>query len=130
MPSAAWAVLVSNVIPHACWNWKQKASCHGSASVTQSKEIYSYTHLQARQDLTVTATSFPACLLPPVLGLVRMTGGRKQGCGMVFILMLIFRRGLAVISVRCVRGSHLTKEILQEALSYRSGKKKLFLNFI
>lgn len=52
-----------------------------------------------------------------------------QGCGMVFIVILIFCRGLAVIRVRCVRGSHLTKEILQEALSYRSGNQKTVLKF-
>lgn len=77
----------------------------------------------------VIATSYLACLLPPVLGLVVMTGGGKQDCGMVFILMLIFCRRLAVIRVRHVRGSQLTKEILQEALSYRSGSQKAVLKF-
>lgn len=77
----------------------------------------------------VTATSFPACLLPLVLGLVMVTGGRKQSCGVILILMLIFCRRVAVIRVRRVRGSRLTKEILQEALSYCSGSQKAVLKF-
>jgi len=56
-----------------------------------------------------------------------VTGGRKQGCRVVFILVLIFCRRLAVVRVRRVRGSHLTKEILQEALSHRSGSQKAAL---
>lgn len=48
---------------------------------------------------------------------------------MVFILMLIFHRRLAVTRVSCVRGSHLTKEILQEALSFCNGSQKAVLKF-
>lgn len=58
-----------------------------------------------------------------------MTGGRKQVCRVVFILVLIFFRRLAVIRVKRVTGSHLTKEILQDALSYCSGSQKAVLKF-
>lgn len=48
---------------------------------------------------------------------------------MVFILTLIFRRRLAVLRVMRARDSHLTKEILQEALSCCSGSQRTVLKF-
>lgn len=48
---------------------------------------------------------------------------------MVLILRLIFCRRLAVIRVTRARGSHLTKETLQEALSCHSGSQRAVLKF-